>query len=105
MPAPANAQLGSYKPPLAEPEPLWARSERSDATGSFRFEGLPAGLLRVAVLGAGFERRDEIVVAALVASAVAASINLGVSVSTPPRRLSLLSLPLLSSPPAPSARR
>lgn len=61
MAAPADASEGRYSPPFAEPEPAWARSQRSDAAGAFTFEGLPVGLVRVAVLGAGFERRDEIV--------------------------------------------
>jgi TonB-dependent Receptor Plug Domain len=61
LPAPADASPGSYAPPLGEAEPAWARSQRSDTAGAFRFDALPVGLVRVAVLGPGFERRDEIV--------------------------------------------
>jgi hypothetical protein len=61
LPAPAGAEPGTYSPPFVEREPAWARSQRSDAEGGFRFDALAVGLVRVAVLGPGFERRDEIV--------------------------------------------
>lgn len=61
LPAPAGAEPGDHRPPPVEPDPAWARSLRSDTEGGFRFDGLAAGLVRVAVLAPGFERRDLIV--------------------------------------------
>lgn len=61
LPAPAGTEPGPYAPLLLEPEPAWARTRRSDAEGRFSFPALPVGLVRVAVLAPGFERRDEIV--------------------------------------------
>ncbi len=61
MPAPPNAEPGPFEPPANLGEPPWTLSRRTDAEGSFRFDDLPVGLIRVAVLGAGFERREEII--------------------------------------------
>ncbi|MCX4243763.1 TonB-dependent receptor [Paraliomyxa miuraensis] len=61
MPAPPGSEPGDYDPPLGEAEPPWARSTRSDDQGLFGVDELPAGLVRVAVLVPGFERRDHIV--------------------------------------------
>ncbi|MEM9454736.1 MAG: hypothetical protein AAGF11_11190 [Myxococcota bacterium] len=65
MPAPPGAELGPFRPrpeqTEQETEPAWARSQRSDTAGTFAFEDLPAGRIRVAILAPGYERRDEIV--------------------------------------------
>lgn len=60
-PAPDGAQPGPYSARSDEPEPPWARSQRSGPDGEFRFDDLPAGLVRVAALVSGYERRDLIV--------------------------------------------
>ncbi|MCA9708042.1 MAG: TonB-dependent receptor [Myxococcales bacterium] len=61
MPAPADAKLGSFDPPLNLPEPAWTRSRRSDAEGRFGFDGVAVGRIRVVILAPGYERREEII--------------------------------------------
>lgn len=61
LPAPPDARPGPYEPPPREPEPRWARSERSDSAGRFRFDELPAGMVRVAVRMPGYEHHDRVV--------------------------------------------
>ncbi|MCB9716022.1 MAG: TonB-dependent receptor [Myxococcales bacterium] len=60
MPAPAGASPGPYRAAAEEAEPAWVLSQRSDADGGFRFDDLPASLVRVAVLAPGYERRDHV---------------------------------------------
>lgn len=61
QPAPADAHPGETSPPLLPDEPPWARSQRSTPEGTFAFDSLPVGLVRVVVLVPGCERRDVIV--------------------------------------------
>ncbi|MEM7159311.1 MAG: TonB-dependent receptor [Myxococcota bacterium] len=61
LPAPEGAEPGPFEAPAREPKPAWARSQRSEADGGFRFDDLPAGMVRVAIVAPGHERREEIV--------------------------------------------
>ena len=61
LPAPPGAEPGPFEAPAREREPAWARSQRSGADGGFRFDDLPAGLVRVAIVAPGHERREQIV--------------------------------------------
>ncbi len=62
MPAPARTEPGPQRRPVElRGEPAWARSQRSDADGRFRFDDVPAGRVLVAVLAPGFDRREHVV--------------------------------------------
>lgn len=60
-PAPPGAEPGPVLAPSEESTSAWVRSERSDELGNCRFDNVAVGLVRIAVLAPGFERRDEIV--------------------------------------------